>query len=385
MTQSSIKQISIFGSTGSIGKNSISLIKDSPQKFAINCLIANNDVKTLISQARELRPKFVAIANPIHFEELRSALCDLEDCEISCGDEAILELAKIRCDLVILAIVGAAGIMPALHAIRAGSNIALANKESLVCAGNFLIEEAQKCQISIIPVDSEHNAIFQIFEQENLQTIEDITLTASGGPFFTSNKNFADISIAEALRHPKWQMGAKISIDSATMMNKGLEMIEAFHLFPIAKNKIKILVHPQSIIHGMVNYSDGASLAMMSLPDMRVPISYALNYPKRAAIEHQKLDLGVLQKLEFFEVDEQKFSAIKLCRWALEAEGSAPIILNASNEIAVSRFLAGEISFDKITEIVAASLDKIAQTKPNSIAEVLEIDRQTRQFALKSF
>ena len=385
MSQEKIKEISILGSTGSIGCNSVSLIKNSPEKFKTLCLAANNDVKTLIAQARDLKPKFVAIANSNHFAELKAGVAEIEDCQAMAGDEAIFDLAKIRCDLLISAIVGAAGMLPTLHAIRAGSKIALANKESLVCGGKFLMAEAEKSGSLIIPVDSEHNAIFQIFEQNNLAAIEDITLTASGGPFFFSNQDFSKISVDEALRHPKWQMGAKISIDSATMMNKGLEMIEAFHLFPIAKEKIKILIHPQSIIHGMVNYGDGTTLAMMSLPDMRVPISYALNHPKRSKISHQKLDLAATQKLEFFEVDEKKFPATKLCRQAMNDGGSSPIILNASNEIAVARFLAGEVSFDKITQIVAKSLDKSSFSTPNSLEEIIAIDTESRQIASKIF
>ncbi len=376
-----MKNIAIFGSTGSIGKNTVAVIKNAPEKFKVKILVARNDVKTLISQALELNPEFVVIENSQHFLELKNALKDLKNCLILCGAEAILEVAKIHCDLMISAIVGSAGMLPTLNAIRAKTNIALANKESLVCAGNFLNEEAKKMGVSIVPIDSEHNAIFQIFENDNLNLIEEIILTASGGPFFNSNKNFAEITIAEALKHPNWQMGAKISIDSATMMNKGLEMIEAFYLFPIAKNQIKILVHPQSIIHGIVNYGDGSTLAMMSLPDMQVPISHAINYPLRMKINHQKLDLAKLQKLEFFEVDEEKFSALKICRQVLEVEGNAPAILNASNEIAVEKFLNSQITFDKIPQIVLETLNKIPYKKLDSIEEVLLNDKLARDFA----
>jgi 1-deoxy-D-xylulose-5-phosphate reductoisomerase len=329
----------------------------------------------------ELNQEFVVIDNLENFSDLKNALKNLKNCQILCGAEAILDVAKIHCDLMISAIVGSAGMLPTLNAIRAKTNIALANKESLVCAGNFLIQEAKKHGVSIIPIDSEHNAIFQIFENDNLNLIDEIILTASGGPFFNSNKNFAEITIAEALKHPNWQMGAKISIDSATMMNKGLEMIEAFYLFPIAKKQIKILVHPQSIIHGIVNYGDGSTLAMMSLPDMQVPISHAINYPLRMKINHQKLDLAKLQKLEFFEVDEEKFPAIKICRQVLEVEGNAPAILNASNEIAVEKFLNSQITFDKIPQIVLETLNKIPYKKLDSIEEVLLNDKLARDFA----
>ena len=305
----------------------------------------------------------------------------MKKCQILCGAEAILDVAKIHCDLMVSAIVGSAGMLPTLNAIRAKTNIALANKESLVCAGSFLNQEAKKHGVSIIPIDSEHNAIFQIFENNNLNLIEEIILTASGGPFFNSDKNFAEITVAEALKHPNWQMGAKISIDSATMMNKGLEMIEAFYLFPIMKKQIKILVHPQSIIHGIVNYGDGSTLAMMSLPDMKVPISHAINYPLRTKIAHQKLDLVKLQKLEFFDVDEKKFPAIKICREVLDIEGNAPSILNASNEVAVEKFLNSQITFDKIPQIVLETLNKIPYKKLDSIEEVLLNDKMARDFA----
>lgn len=293
------KKISIFGSTGSIGKNTIEVIKNSPENFEVIALVAGNDVKTLISQALQIKPSFVAIENKTHFLELKSALSSLKNCQILCGKEEILNVAKIKCDLFISAIVGAAGMLPTLAAIEAGSEIALANKESLVCAGSFLVEAAKKSGAKIIPVDSEHNAIFQIFENENLEAIDSITLTASGGPFFNKDLDFSKITVEQALKHPNWSMGAKISIDSATMMNKGLEVIEAFHLFPIKKEQIKIVVHPQSIIHGLVDYSDGSTLAMLSNPDMKVPISYALSYPKRMKIKHDKMDLAKLQNLSF--------------------------------------------------------------------------------------
>jgi 1-deoxy-D-xylulose-5-phosphate reductoisomerase len=373
-----MKLISIFGSTGSIGKNVIEIVKNNPKTFEVLSLVAGSDVETLIAQALLLKPSYVVVRDKKYFSKLKSALKTLKKTEILCGEKAILDVAKIRCDLFISAIVGAAGMLPTLAAIKAGSHIALANKESLVCAGEFLMSEAKKKKVKIIPVDSEHNAIFQIFENENLEKISDITLTASGGPFFNSQKDFKNISVAEALKHPKWKMGAKISIDSATMMNKGLEMIEAFHLFPVAKNQIKILVHPQSILHGMVNYRDGSSLAMLSLPDMKVPISYALAFPKRMEIKHEKLDLARIGKLEFFAADEKKFPAIKICREVLNAGGSAPAVLNAANEIAVERFLKGEITFDKITKIVAKTLEKISHKKLFSIEEAIFFDEKAR-------
>ncbi len=380
-----MKKIAIFGSTGSIGKNTIEVVKNDPQKFFVQALVAKNDVETLASQALELKPQFVVIENEEKFFWLKDALKDLKNCQVFCGSKSIIEVAKIKYDLFLSAIVGAAGMLPTLAAIEAGSHIALANKESLVCAGEFLLTAAAKNGVKILPVDSEHNAIFQIFENHNLEIIDSITLTASGGPFFNSDKNPQEITIGEALKHPNWSMGAKISIDSATMMNKGLEAIEAFHLFPVQKNQIKILIHPQSIIHGMVNYSDGSSLAALSLPDMKVPISYALSYPNRMKITHRQLDLASVGKLEFFDVDEKKFPAVKICREAMEVDGSAPAVLNAANEVAVERFLKGEISFDQIIKIVAKTLEKIPHRKLNSIEEVLDFDRKAREISRNIF
>jgi 1-deoxy-D-xylulose-5-phosphate reductoisomerase len=374
-----MKKISIFGSTGSIGKNTIEVVKNAPQDFEIVALVAGNDVTTLISQALELKPQFVVIGNEQHFLQLKTALKNLKNCEILAGEKAILEVAKIKCDLVISAIVGFAGMLPTLTAIKAGSNIALANKESLVCAGEFLMAEAQKQKVKILPVDSEHNAIFQIFENDNLENIDDIILTASGGPFFNVDIDPKKVTVEQALKHPNWKMGAKISIDSATMMNKGLEMIEAFYLFPLKKQQIKILVHPQSIVHGLVNYDDGSSLAMLSLPDMKVPISYALSNPNRMKIKHQKMDLAKVGRLEFFDVDYKKFPALKLCHQALELDGCAPAVLNAANEVAVARFLNREISFEKITEIVTKALEKFPHKKPTAIEEIIACDRQVRE------
>ena len=376
-----MKKISIFGSTGSIGKSTIEVIKNAPENFEILALVARNDVKTLIFQANLLKPSFVVIENENLFPELKSALKNLKNCEILCGQKAIIEIAKIKCDLFISAIVGAAGMMPTLTAIQAGSNIALANKESLVCGGRFLVAAAKLSGAKIIPVDSEHNAIFQIFENDNLRQIDSITLTASGGPFFNSDLDFSKITIEQALKHPNWSMGAKISIDSATMMNKGLEMIEAFHLFPLQKNQIKILVHPQSIIHGMVDYRDGSTLAMLSRPDMQVPISFALGYPKRMIIEHEKLDLAKLQNLSFFAPDEKKFPALKICREALEIDGSAPAVLNAANEVAVEKFLQGKIAFTEIAKIVAQTLEKITHQEIDSVEEAIEFDQKARLIA----
>ncbi len=379
------KTISIFGSTGSIGRTAIEVIKkhnNSKFNIEINTLTAQNNYKILAKQALELNPKYVVIGNEKYYLELKKELSSLKNCQILSGKEAISEVAKIHCDLMLSAIVGIAGMIPTYNALNAKSNIALANKESMVCAGDILMNTAKKNNVKIYPVDSEHNAIFQIFENENIDKIEDIILTASGGPFFNSNKDFRDITKQEALKHPKWKMGDKISIDSATMMNKGLEMIEAYYFFPLKKDKIKIIVHPQSVIHGIVNYKDGASLAMMSNPDMAVAISYAFNYPNRAEINHQKLDLIAIKNLEFFEVDENKFPAIKLSREALKQEGYALVALNCANEIAVEKFLNSKIRFDEIYTLIAKTMEKVSPIKLNNIEEILDYNEIVEKVAI---
>jgi 1-deoxy-D-xylulose-5-phosphate reductoisomerase len=380
------KQISIFGSTGSIGKNTIEVIRQHQDKFQILALIAQKDVKTLIKQAKEFKPKYVVIENEENFQLLKEALKDIEKCQILSSRNSVLEIAKVKCDLFIAAIVGFAGMEPVINAVKAGSNIALANKESLVCGGEFLIAEAKKNNVKILPVDSEHNAIFQIFENENVANIENIILTASGGPFFNSDKDFKKITVEEALNHPNWNMGKKVTIDSATMMNKGLEIIEAFNLFDIKKDQIDVLVHPESVIHGIVNYNDGSSLSMMSVPDMKVPISYALSYPKRMKINYEKLNLAKLQNLNFFEVDKVKFPSISMAFNCLKYGDNYPIIFNGANEIAVEKFLKKEIAFDKIFKIVEETLNKIPHQKLKNFDEIYyfnELSRKTAKEIIK--
>lgn len=378
------RKISIFGSTGSIGKNAIAVINNAPQKFEVTTLVAKNDADTLISQALQLKPSYVVIENEKLFSHVKKELSSLKKCQVLSGTRSVIDVAEARVDVMVSAIVGAAAMLPTLAAINAGSNIALANKESLVCAGEFIMAAAKKNNVQILPVDSEHNAIFQIFENRNFDLIDNITLTASGGPFFASRKDPKKITVSEALKHPNWSMGKKISIDSATMMNKGLEMIEAFHIFAVKKNQIKILVHPQSILHGMVNYADGSSLAMLSSPDMKVPISYALAYPDRMKIKHHTLDLARQKNLEFFEVDNKRFPAVEICRQAMEACGNAPVTLNAANEIAVESFLKNQIRFDQIVKIVAKTLEKTPHQKLNSVSEIVEFDLNARQATLEN-
>ncbi len=380
------KKISIFGSTGSVGKNTIAVLQNNEESYEVIALVANNDFETLISQAKLVKPKYVVIANEYHYSKVKEALKNQTEIEVSCGINQVNEIAKIKCDLVIMAIVGMAALKPTINAIESGSNIGLANKECLVSAGDIMLETAKKNNVKLLPIDSEHNAIFQIFENDNLDLIDNITLTASGGSFFRmATKDMKNITKEQALNHPNWSMGAKISVDSSTMMNKALEMIEAYRLFPIKKEQIKVVIHPQSIIHGLVDYEDGSTLAMMSIPDMQVPIAYAIGYPKRIKIKRQKLDLAKIGSLNFYEADEEKFIALKLAREVLKIGGNAPCILNAANEIAVARFLNDEILFTDIIKINIEVLEKISYHDASSLESILYCDKQARLLAQNLF
>jgi len=374
------KSLYIYGSTGSIGQNALEVIRQNPNLYSVYALIAGNDYQTLISQAKEFQPKYIGLANEKFYEELKS---ELPNCHIIIGEEEINNLSKNKCDLFLSAIVGIKALIPTINAIKAGSNIAIANKECLVSAGEIIMKEAKKHKIDIIPIDSEHNAIYQIFEYQNLDLIDKITLTASGGPFLNKTLDeLKNVTIKEAINHPNWQMGQKISIDSATMMNKGLEMIEAFMLFPINKNQIDIVIHPESIIHGLVSYNDGATLAMMNPPDMKVPISYALKINQRLKIKHPKLDLTKISKLNFLKADFNRFPALKLAFDALKEGGNKLPILNAANEVAVEKFLKEEIKFIDIINLVEKILNKIAYKQIDSLEEILYFDREARKLML---
>ncbi|MBL6664737.1 MAG: 1-deoxy-D-xylulose-5-phosphate reductoisomerase [Rickettsiales bacterium] len=375
-----MKTISIFGSTGSIGKNTVEIIKNNLDEFEVIALVAGSGYKTLARQAEILKPKYVVLEDASQYQRLQDELRN-SSVEILCGSESILAVAKIKCDIVVSAIMGFAGLLPTYEAIKAGSNIAIANKESIVCAGDLINKEAQKSGSKIYPVDSEHNAIFQIFDNDKVDKIETITLTASGGPFFNKDIDFSKVTPEMALKHPNWSMGAKISIDSATMMNKGLELIEAYYLFTLGQEKIDVLVHPQSIVHGMVHYVDGNSLAVMSLPDMKIPISYCLSMTNRMAIEKKPFDLAKVGRLDFFDVDDKKYPAINLCKEALKEGAASLIALNAANEIAVAKFLKGDIRFDEITKFVAKAVEKVGNIAVKSIEDVVAIDKKIREWA----
>jgi 1-deoxy-D-xylulose-5-phosphate reductoisomerase len=366
-----IKDVSIFGSTGSIGVNTLSVIADNLSNFNIIALIANENYKLLVSQARKFRPKYIVIKNSSYYSKIKDELSDIQNITILHGDNAVSQTALIKCDLFISAIVGVDGLLPTYNAICSGSDIALANKESIICAGNFMLDLARKKNVKIIPIDSEHNAIFQLLNNK-VSEINNVTITASGGPFFNKDINFKNITVKQAVKHPIWSMGKKISVDSATMVNKALEVIEAYYLFSLKIEQIKVIIHPQSIIHGILNYKDGSSHSVMSFPDMKIPISYCLTYPERQYIYHQELNLAKISKLEFYEIDEDKYQAIKLCKAALEIGGNMPIIFNMANEIAVKYFLGEMITFDKIINIINDSINTIKYCNFSNIDNIID-------------
>ena len=375
------KDITILGSTGSIGCNTLDLISRNLDGYCVKALTAHKNVEKLAQQAIEFNAEMAVIADGALFDELKAALSST-DIIVAAGEEALNEAAQMPADWVMSSIVGAAGLKPTLTAVRRGATIALANKECLVCAGDFMMDQVKEFGATILPVDSEHNAIFQVFDFDHPETIEKITLTASGGPFWNTDiANMATITPEQAVKHPNWSMGAKISVDSATMMNKGLELIEAYYLFPVTKDQLDIIIHPQSIIHSMVSYLDGSVLAQLGTPDMRTPISYTLGWPSRMRTPSKKLDLAEIGQLDFIKPDETRFPSLKITREVLHNGGSAPTILNASNEVAVHAFLKGEFGFLDIARIVEETLDKINFHNMKSLSDVHDVDENARKVA----
>jgi 1-deoxy-D-xylulose-5-phosphate reductoisomerase len=376
-----LRRISILGSTGSIGCSTIDLIDRSPDAYAVEALTANRNVALLAEQAKRLNARFVAVADPERYDDLRRAMAGT-GAEVAAGEAAIAEAAARPVDWVMAGIVGAAGLEPTLEAVRQGAVVAFANKECLVCAGDLMLAEIAKSGATLLPVDSEHNAIFQVFEFDRREAIEKIILTASGGPFRTATiDEMGAATPAQAVAHPNWSMGAKISVDSATMMNKGLELIEAHYLFAMPEDRIDILVHPQSIVHSMVAYVDGSVLAQLGSPDMRTPISYTLAWPRRMAAPSARLDLGRIATLTFEAPDSQRFPALTLAREALKTGGAAPTILNAANEEAVAGFLGERIGFLDIPRVVEETLARVTETAVNSVEDVRAVDRIARRSA----
>ena len=373
------RKITILGATGSIGKSTLDLVERSPDRFEVVAVSAANNVDALADIARRTGAKLAVIADESRLDTLRQLLAGTR-CRAAAGEEALIEVGIADADLVIAAIVGCAGLRPVMAAVEAGRTVALANKEALVTAGQLMTGAAARQGATLLPIDSEHNAIFQCLAGSRPQDVSRIILTASGGPFRTASAELINAATpAQAIAHPNWTMGAKISVDSATLMNKGLELIEAHYLFGLPSERIDILIHPQSVIHSMVEFIDGSILAQLGSPDMRIPIAYALAWPERLETPAQRLDLAAIGGLDFEKPDLQRFPALRLAREALERGGSAPIVLNAANEVAVANFLAGTIRFTEIVAIVEEALQEGQFINPRSIEDVLEVDRATRK------
>ena len=373
------RKIAILGATGSIGKSTLDLVERSPDRFEVVAVSAATNAAALAEIARRTGAKLAAIADRSRLPQLQEMLSG-SPCRAEGGEAALDEVSAGEADLVIAAIVGCAGLRPVMAAVESGKIVALANKEALVTAGALMTDAAARHGASLLPVDSEHNAIFQCLAGSHREDISRIILTASGGPFRTaSSEMIAEATPSQAVAHPNWSMGAKISVDSATLMNKGLELIEAHYLFGLPSERIDIVIHPQSVVHSLVEFIDGSMLAQLGSPDMRIPIAYALAWPERIGTPAQKLDLPSVGRLDFEEADLTRFPALRIARHALEQGGAAPIVLNAANEVAVASFLAGDIRFPDIAQIVQETLAESDFVNPRSIEDVLEIDRTTRR------
>ncbi|HXP31934.1 MAG TPA: 1-deoxy-D-xylulose-5-phosphate reductoisomerase [Stellaceae bacterium] len=372
------RRVTILGSTGSVGRNTVELVSADRSSYAVEALVAHRNAELLAAQARSLAAKLAVVADDSQYGALKSALSG-SGIEAAAGAGAIIEAASRPADWVMAAIVGAAGLAPTLAAVRRGAMVALANKEVLVCAGALVTAEAERCGAQLLPVDSEHNAIFQVFAFEQRAAIERIMLTASGGPFREwSAAQMAQATPEQAVAHPNWRMGAKISVDSATMMNKGLEVIEAQHLFGLASERVEIVVHRQSVVHGLVYYSDGSVLAQLGSPDMRTPIANTLGWPERIGAPSPRLDLAKLGRLDFEAPDVVRFPALRLVRAALASGGGAPTILNAANEVAVAAFLDRRIGFLDIAALVERTLEALPNRRIDRLEDVLDVDGEAR-------
>ena len=379
--QSEVRHVSILGSTGSIGCNTIDLILSDSDAYVVEALTANVNVEILARQAKATNARLAVVADETCYSDLKDALGGT-GIEAAAGESAVVDAAARPADWVMAGIVGATGLLPTLTAVRRGAVIALANKECLVCAGALVLAEIERSGATLLPVDSEHNAIFQVFDFGQREAVEKIILTASGGPFWgTPLETMARATPEEAVAHPNWDMGAKISVDSATMMNKGLELIEAYHLFDLPEEKIEVLVHPQSIIHSLVAYVDGSVLAQLGSPDMRTPIAYALGWPKRIEAPSPRLDLAEVGMLNFENPDPSRFPSIDLARQALRDGGMAPTVLNAANEVAVAAFLSRKIGILDIARTVAETLARSPNIPMVSLDDVISVDADARRLA----
>lgn len=372
------RSVTILGATGSVGTSTLDLIDRNSQDYDVLALTAHRDVEGLSAAARRVGAKRAVIADETKFSALREALKG-SGIEAAAGEEAVVEAARMGADWTMAAIVGCAGLRPVMAALQGGKTVALANKESLVSAGDVMTRAARSSGATLMPVDSEHNAIFQCFDHERPKGIARIVLTASGGPFRTwTREQMASVTPEQAVAHPNWSMGAKISVDSATLMNKGLELIEAYHLFPLAADSFDVVVHPQSVVHSLVEYVDGSFLAQLGAPDMRIPIAYALAWPDRMETPCERLDLAKVATLNFEAPDLERFPALALALEALKAGGARPAILNAANEVAVASFLDRRVGFLDIATIVRKTLDGLDLPPPESLDAVFEVDKAAR-------
>jgi 1-deoxy-D-xylulose-5-phosphate reductoisomerase len=379
--QNTVRSITILGSTGSVGTQTIELLMADRDRFRVRALVAGRNAALLAEQAIALDADIAVVADPTAYGALRDALAGTR-IEAAAGPEAVVAAASLQADWTMAAITGAAGLAPTFAAIRRGAYVGLANKEALVCAGDVMLRAVREAGATLLPVDSEHNAIFQSLADGNHGALEKIVLTASGGPFRTATMEQMEAATPEAaLRHPIWSMGAKISIDSATMMNKGLELIEAARLFSLHETQIEVLIHPQSVIHGMVHYHDGSVLAQLGSPDMRIPIAHTLAWPRRMATNSRRLDLAAVGRLEFAAPDLVQFPALRLAREVLQTGAGMPTILNAANEIAVEAFLSRRIGFLDISRIVERVLSQLGKHNADTLDEVIALDAIARRTA----
>jgi len=375
------RRIAILGATGSIGQSTLDLVERSPERFEVVALTAQTNVEALAAAARRTGAKLAVIAEEGHLADLRDKL-EGTGCAAAAGGDALIEAASGDADWVMAAIVGCAGLVPTMAAIEAGKTVALANKEALVTAGRLMTGAAERSGAALLPVDSEHNAIFQCLAGSRKEDVSRLVLTASGGPFrLSSIDQMRDATPAQAVAHPKWSMGAKISVDSATLMNKGLELIEAHHLFGLQSSRIDIVVHPQSVVHSLVEFVDGSLLAQLGTADMRIPIAHTLAWPERMETPAERLSLADIGRLDFESPDPERFPALRLAREVLDRGGGAAIVLNAANEIAVEAFLSERIGFCDIVRIAEQALAEIDVGTPVSVEEVVALDRNTRERA----
>lgn len=380
-----MKKVVILGSTGSIGVSALKVIENLKDEFEVVALTANKNITLLENQVRKFRPAIVGVKNEGKADKLASEING--HCNVVAGNDGLIEIAKYTdYDILISAMVGFAGLAPTIEGIKRGKRIALANKETLVVAGEIIIDLCKKHNAELLPIDSEHSAIFQCLKGEDINEVKNLILTASGGPFLNRKlSDMKDVTVEDALRHPTWNMGSKITIDSATMMNKGLEVIEAHWLFNIPRSKINVVIHPQSIIHSMVEFIDGSIKAQMSAPDMKLPIQYALTYPERRPAHFVDTNFPRLDKLTFFEPDTQKFECLKLAFDVMDSGGTAPCVMNAANEVAVDKFFKRKLKFLQIPEAIKKALDYFRNNTSVDLETIFECDRQTRAFVNNSY